>query len=285
MPDDAEHSRSMQQGLTLLSVFRPLNLGITGAGVWLGTQLSSPAEPHPMLAWAILAAIALAGAGNAHNDWMDADKDRINRPGRAIPAGLITPSTLLIASGVAAALGLASLLFLTGAHALLFVVNGVVLVLYNGWGSRRPLIGNLLVAALVASTIIFGALGTGINERVIVAAAFAAAATLARELVKDVQDMEGDRAAGARTLAVLIGRAATERFVNLVLLILVPATLLPFILLDFGGTYLLGMAVTCCLLVASAPALAGTVTRSSSLLKWAMVAGTVALLFAESPII
>lgn len=285
MPEDPDSTYSWRKGIALISAIRPLNLIIVGAGVWLGAHLSGSAGAHPMLPWAVLSAVALAGAGNAHNDWMDADKDRVNRPDRALPSELIAPSTLLLVSGMVAAVGLASLLPLSGAHAVLFGLNSTALLLYNGWASRRPLIGNLLVAALVGSTILFGALATGINDRVVVAAAFAAAATLARELVKDVQDVEGDGKAGARTLAVVAGKTVANRCVNLVLLLLVPATLIPFILLDFGGTYLLGMSVTCALLVASAPGAQRSASQSSSLLKWAMVTGTLALLFTESPII
>ena len=285
MAEDLHFKSMIRRGTVLIKVVRPVNLLITSAGVWLGARLSDPQGIQLMLPFAIAAAVALAAAGNAHNDWTDADKDRLNRPDRPLPAGLLERSTLLLLIAVVLAVGLVALLFLTSLHALVFGLNALGLILYNHWGSRRPLIGNLVVGALVGSTVIFGALETGINDRVVVAAAFAAAATLARELVKDVQDMEGDRAAGARTFAVLAGGHITGRIVNLVLCLLVPATLLPFILLDFGGTYLLGMGVTCSLLVAASPALAPDTGRSSSLLKWAMVTGTVALLFADSPII
>lgn len=268
-----------------LRVVRPVNLAITAAGVWLGSTLSAPDDAGSMLPWAILSAVALTAAGNAHNDWSDADKDRVNRPDRPLPAGQLERSTLLFLAAGALISGLGALLFLTGAHAVLFGLNVLALLVYNAWGSRRPLIGNLLVAALVGSTLVFGALETVVNERVVVAAAFAAAATLARELVKDMQDLEGDRAAGARTLAVVAGPAVTRRLVNLVLLLLVPGTLIPFLLLDFGGTYLLGMGVTCVLLMAAMPRDADHAAGSSLLLKWAMVTGTIALLFAESPII
>jgi len=274
-----------RQTLAWIRAVRPLNLAITGAGVWLGATLSAPADAGAFLSWAILSAVALTAAGNAHNDWSDADKDRVNRPDRPLPSGQLTRPSLLLLAASALTLGLIALFPLSGSHALLFGINAAALLLYNTWGSRRPLIGNLLVAALVGSTLVFGALETGVNDRVLVAAAFAAAATLARELVKDIQDLEGDRAAGARTLAVVAGPGMTSRLVNLVLLLLVPGTLLPFLLLDFGGTYLLGMGVTCALLVAAAPRDANHAKRSSNLLKWAMVTGTMALLFAESSII
>lgn len=275
----------MRRAASMVYVLRPMNLIIVAAGVWVGATLSATDGTGAFPFWATLSAMALTAAGNAHNDWSDGDKDRINRPDRALPSGTISRSSLLLLAGGLFAAGALALIPLSPAHAVLFGLNAAGLVLYNMWGSRRPLVGNVLVAALVGSSLVFGALEEGVNERVFVAAAFAAAATLARELVKDVQDMEGDRAVGARTLAVAIGAPATFRVVNLVLLLLVPATLLPFLFLDFGGTYLLGMGVTNALLLASAPGKAREAAHSSRLLKWAMVAGTVALLFAESRII
>jgi len=263
-------------------VLRPVNLIITAAGVWLGATLSGSQGSDWMGLWAMVAAVALTAAGNAHNDWSDLDKDAVNRPDRPLPAGRISPTGLLVVSGGAFVAGLLALMPLSRAHAALFGMNAGILLLYNRWGSRRLLAGNVMVAALVGSTLFFGALASGITDRVVVAAAFAAAATLAREMIKDVQDLEGDRLAGARTLAVVAGPDVSSRLVNLVLFLLVSATPLPFLFLDFGGTYLLGMAITSVLLLRAT--LRGAPARSSLLLKWAMVTGTLALLFADIPV-
>jgi geranylgeranylglycerol-phosphate geranylgeranyltransferase len=263
-------------------VLRPVNLIITAAGVWLGATLSGSQGSDWMGLWAMVAAVALTAAGNAHNDWSDLDKDAVNRPDRPLPAGRISPTGLLVVSGGAFVAGLLALMPLSRAHAALFGMNAGILLLYNRWGSRRLLAGNVMVAALVGSTLFFGALASGITDRVVVAAAFAAAATLAREMIKDVQDLEGDRLAGARTLAVVAGPDVSSRLVNLVLFLLVSATPLPFLFLDFGGTYLLGMAITSVLLLRAT--LRGAPAHSSLLLKWAMVTGTLALLFADIPV-
>jgi geranylgeranylglycerol-phosphate geranylgeranyltransferase len=272
----------LQRIVGLAQVLRPVNLIITAAGVWLGATLSGSQASDWMGLWAMVAAVALTAAGNAHNDWSDLDKDAVNRPDRPLPAGRISPTGLLVVSGGAFVAGLLALMPLSRAHAALFGMNAGILLLYNRWGSRRLLAGNVMVAALVGSTLFFGALASGITDRVVVAAAFAAAATLAREMIKDVQDLEGDRLAGARTLAVVAGPDVSSRLVNLVLFLLVSATPLPFLFLDFGGTYLLGMAITSVLLLRAT--LRGAPAQSSLLLKWAMVTGTLALLFADIPV-
>ena len=243
----------MRRAASMVYALRPMNLVIVAASVWVGATLSATDGTGALPFWAALAAMALTAAGNAHNDWSDGDKDRINRPDRPLPSGTISRSSLMLLAGSLFAAGALALIPLSQAHAVLFGLNAAGLVLYNMWGSRRPLVGNLLVALLVGSTLVFGGLESGINERVVV--------------------------------AVTIGTTATFRLVNLVLLLLVPATLLPFLFLDFGGTYLLGMSVTNALLLASSPGKAREAARSSRLLKWAMVTGTVAFLFAESRII
>lgn len=263
---------------------RPINILIAGVGVWLGSQLADGSNSI-MLFWAVLAPMCLAAAGNAHNDWTDLDKDRINRPDRPLPSGALTPRTALgIAMGTFG-VGVFSLLFLMPLHVGLFAGMSLALLLYNLRASRWPLIGNLLVAAVVGTSVLLGGVEAGLNERVWVAAGFAFLVTLARELVKDLEDIPGDRAAGARTLPLVSSPGIAVTTVNLILLLLVAATVFPFIFLDFGGSYLLGMGITCSLLLVAMGHTANDPARSSRLLKVAMIAGILALLVADSPVI
>ena len=110
-------------------------------------------------------------------------------------------------------------------------------------------------------------------------------ATLSSARAGKPGNFPGDRAAGARTPSLVLGLYKAVTMVNLILLLLVAATVFPCIFLDFGGSYLLGMGITCSLLLVAMGHTANNPARSSRMLKVAMIAGILALLVADSPVI
>jgi len=83
-----------------------------------------------------------------------------------------------------------------------------LLMTYNRWLKRRPLSGNIAVALVTAA--LFGYVGAVIGgwRGLIPAALFTFGLHLAREIVKDLEDREGDAALGAHTLALVAPRTA-----------------------------------------------------------------------------
>ena len=194
----------------LVRLARPLNAVLAAVGVLAGMMLS--VGPMPGLrapAWiaAPLAALLITGFGNVLNDIRDHDVDRVGHPKRPLPSGAVRPrvawrlAVALLSMGLAAALlaGLAAFLFALCVVALLF--------LYESRLKRLGLSGNVAVALLTASTFLFGAVAQG-NLRsarfAVVAAAMAFFANLAREVAKDIQDVDADRSV-RRTLPMQLG--------------------------------------------------------------------------------
>lgn len=182
---------------------------------------------------ALLAAVAAALAtigGNALNDVHDAAIDRINRPGRPIPSGAVSPAAagrLAVAAFVVAvaAAALASPWCLAVA-----VVNCGLLALYAARSKRLGLGKGVVVAYLVASTVLFGALDPArVEVGTACLALCAGLATLARELVKDIEDMAGDQQAGAATLPLRIGPGKARRIADLALLAAVAVSFVPWL--------------------------------------------------------
>jgi geranylgeranylglycerol-phosphate geranylgeranyltransferase len=149
-------------------------------------------------------ALVAAGA-NALNDAFDIDIDRINRPDRPLPQGILTPQDArrmwfilsLAATGINLFLNLASMLLVILSIALLYV--------YSARLKRTVLIGNILVGFMTGMTFIYGGIVVGGLERAFIPAVFAFLVNLARELLKDVEDMEGDRRENAVTLPLRYG--------------------------------------------------------------------------------
>jgi len=79
----------------------------------------------------------------------------------------------------------------------------LLLTIYALFLKATPIAGNLLVAALVAYTILYGALGAVGFPRLILPASMAFLLNFSREIIKDLQDSKGDLASGVITSAVL----------------------------------------------------------------------------------
>ncbi len=89
------------------------------------------------------------------------------------------------------------------------IINSTILVAYAVRLKRTPpVLGNAAVAYLTASVFLFGGAFAGIEGLVrnLSLAAITFLATIARELLKDAEDVDGgDAAGGARTLPMIVG--------------------------------------------------------------------------------
>jgi len=148
----------------------------------------------------------LLAFANTHNDIIDFEIDKINRPKRPLPGGKINFKTARI---VAFACFLAAIIlgFISGFEfALLFTAIGILCFAYNKFLKGLPLVGNLAVALLTTTPIIVPMLKFKfLQPELLNLAFFAFMLTFAREITKDIEDSEGDKALGLKTLPVLLG--------------------------------------------------------------------------------
>ncbi len=269
----------------LLRLSRPGNILMIGAAVLLGRYLGSGDIREANLLYASVAAGLLGAAGNIMNDLVDLDSDLINHPERGLPSGRVSIRNARIFLLACLILSLMALATLSPIHWIVYGFCALLLVAYNLILERTPLFGNLAISLLVGLAIVFGALQVGFSSTVLVAGGFAFFTTLAREIVKDVSDMEGDRRSGFKTLPLSIGSGRSLLIVNAISICIVAASILPFLLLDFGGLYLLVVICTNIFLLLSIQSQESelfSAERVSTTLKWAMVTGMFALVLAES---
>jgi geranylgeranylglycerol-phosphate geranylgeranyltransferase len=76
-------------------------------------------------------------------------------------------------------------------------------------------------------------------------------ATLAREIVKDIEDVPGDRAEGLRTLPIVLGARPALVLAALALALAVLASPVPYLLGTFGVGYLLVVVPADCVMLAA----------------------------------
>jgi geranylgeranylglycerol-phosphate geranylgeranyltransferase len=268
---------------------------MAGFAALVGTLIAILALPmhiqiayEPVLVFSVV--FLVTGAGNVINDYFDHKIDSINRPDRPIPSGRIKRKTALY---IAISLFVVGILlsFLLGPICLfLAAFNSLLLIFYASTFKRMALMGNVVVGYLAGSTFLFGGAleifnGMGIRSNVVLFL-LAVLVTMAREIVKDIQDMEGDSKAGATTLPISVGKDFSARLAAVLGLTGVVLSPLPLLLNDaFGVSYLVVIFLADLLLLLSINEiiLKDNSKKSSKLLKIAMFVALIAFVVGTIP--
>ena len=185
-----------------LEIIRPGNAVMAVIAVLLVMLISGNFSLNAFLACVVV--FMVIGGGNAINDYFDHKIDAINKPNRPIPSGRISLNivkTYSIALFVVGTL----IAFLIGLlPGLIALFTSIVLILYAYNLKKMPIIGNMVVSFFITLTFVFGAVVVG--EPLLSILGFSPFfITMMREIVKDMEDMEGDKKEGARTLPILYG--------------------------------------------------------------------------------
>ena len=204
----------MKTLLAYLELARPLNGIIAFLSAWLGGMFANQGKMDDLVNIRLLlvsiSAFVLLSAGNAINDYCDYEIDRINRPRRPLPSGRIRRRDALIFAILLVIIGiwLGTLINrnATGIAILVFIA----LASYAFWLKRMPLIGNLVVSGLTGLTFIAGGVAIDSVQGTLIPATFAFLFTTAREIVKDLEDTEGDLKNDVKTLAILNPQLAVQ---------------------------------------------------------------------------
>lgn len=261
-------------------LIRGYNLLLAAAGVAAGGWIALGAVVLPkLLLFAALSALGLGAAGNAANDVQDVVADRLNVPGRhPLAAGRlrVEAAHLVIWLGIVVGLGAAALV--SGRQLLVALLALVVMLAYSPLLKRRGIPGNVAVAVVAGLPLFYGALAVGRPAAGLVPWVLAGWLHLARELVKDLEDEAGDRAAGRRTLPIRIGVARATRIAVAACVTFCPLALALPLATGYGGVYV--DVASLALIAVAIAALALRRQRfvsASGLLKVAMVFGLGAL--------
>lgn len=193
--------------IAYLELARPLNGIIAFISAWLGGMFASQGNMENLIDIRLLlvsiSALVLLSAGNAINDYCDYDIDRINRPRRPLPSGRLQRTNALIFAIVLTAIGIYFGTLINRNATGIAILVFVALACYAFYFKRTPFVGNLVVSGLTGLTFIAGGVAIDSVQGTLVPAIFAFLFTTAREIVKDLEDTEGDLKNNAKTLATL----------------------------------------------------------------------------------
>ncbi len=180
----------------------------------------------------VLSTVLIAAAGYIINDIFDQQTDRHNKPSRVVVGATISEEhayywyAALNISGVGIGFYLANVVEKPG-FASLFILIASLLYFYATTLKQMPVIGNIVVALVLALSVlivvpfdIFPATFQGNRSQMLTVSAvlvdyavFAFLVNLLREMVKDLEDVNGDYNQGMRTLPIVLGVSRTARLV------------------------------------------------------------------------
>ena len=207
--------------LSYFTILRIVNGIVAGVAAAFGLVLSLPAGvsniDYLSLGLVVLAAALVSCQAMIFNDIADREEDKINAPHRPIPSGKISVKTAYIYGVIVAILALITAVVidvingLYGLSVLTVIIFGGSLDLYDFKLKQLGIWGNATIGMNVTALFAYGALHTylvygGAFQFVpIIVGAAAGLGNIGREVIKGLPDVEGDREAGVRTLAVKFG--------------------------------------------------------------------------------
>lgn len=256
----------------------------------------------------VVASVFIAAAGNIINDYFDLNIDQINKPDKVVVNAIINRRWVIFWHML---LSMTGLFFTVMAlpvslywHLVLANMGSILLLwFYSTNFKKQLLVGNIIISLLTAWVILIlffakqplqisHLLSVGHNEvrffrLTMVYASFAFVISLIREVVKDVEDMEGDRRYGCKTLPIVWGVQAAKIFVAVWLVVLIAALIiLQLYVLPLGWWH----SALYCLIAIIAPLIwifiklfkAKTPKdfhRLSTVIKFVMLAGILSMVF------
>ena len=272
-------------------------------------QSASPALSPTYFVLLCLSSVLIAAAGYIINDYFDLNIDKINKPGRIVVDRIIKRRWAIIWHWILSFAGVLIGLYVgwrAGVFWLGFANMGcvVALWLYSTTFKKKLLTGNILISLLTAWVVLV--IGFATHYRMIrhpevygftyaskllrftfLYAGFAFIICLVREVIKDIEDMAGDRKYGCRTMPIVWGVHVSKLFAGTWMAVLTAALLIVFAyVLQFRWWYVAGY----CLLFVLAPLLvalkklygAETTPQFHNLSNWiklVMFAGILSMVF------
>lgn len=222
----------------LILLTRPFNVLIAALSTLIAASLSPVFNYQVQIAFAILSVVFIIAAANIVNDIYDIEIDKINKPNRPLATGRITLPQAWLLYYLLNLIGLSYSLLVGFKLAALALVAIILLFLYSFHFKRTILLGNLLVSFVSGLTFVFATLSISDWQAGIIPAIFAFFFHAGREIIKDIQDLEGDLSQKVITFPGRFGKKKSFMLVNLIFIILIAFLISPGVLMHYNVYYI-----------------------------------------------
>lgn len=235
---------------SLFKISRPVNLMIVAFAQVMTAyflvetnRLGLPVLQDINLYLLILATVILTAAGYMINDYYDVKIDYINKPEEVIIGKGMKRRVAILLHTALNLTGIGIAWIVSPRIGVIFFISAFLLWLYSNSLKRLPLVGNFVVALLTGTAIwMIGYHYQQSELLVLTYAIFAFFINLIREIIKDIEDRQGDRKHGCRTLPIVIGFRNTKRVIFVIAIAFVCAILIVTFMINnlslfyyFGG--------------------------------------------------
>ncbi len=191
-------------------------------------------------------ALFLEASTFALNDYFDLDIDIVNkRVDRPLVRRDIKPKTALVVFAVLFPLGIICSYFVNFACFIIALITALFAILYDSHMKKIKFLGNFYIAYVMAIPFVFGGVAVleentfsfAIDPSIYVIAFIAFLAGSGREIMKDVQDYEGDKKKGARSFPKYIGKYKSNIIAGLFYILAICLSFIPFLIQTFTLYY------------------------------------------------
>lgn len=223
--------------LAVFQIIRPLNCTISALSILIAALLASPQWLTLKVLVAMLSTALITAGANTINDYFDVEIDRINRPQRPLPAQRLTPGFAKVFAIILFGCGVFFSIFINIFAIIIALTSSLLLFIYSAKLKQTVLWGNATVSFMGGLAFVYGALAAGRWSEGIIPASFAFLFHFGREILKDMEDMQGDAVCKARTLPVQHGYRTALAATTGIYSLLIGATILPYRLGIYGLAY------------------------------------------------
>jgi 4-hydroxybenzoate polyprenyltransferase len=221
--------------LNLLKLLRWRNLFIVAATQYSAAFLLIESMDlltllvDPKMFFLSLSTILIAAGGYVINDYYDVKIDYVNKPERVVVGRFLKRRSIIILHATLNGFGVLGGIWVSWQVGVIDFLAVGLLWLYSNQLKRLPLLGNMAVALLTGMAVFI--VYMLFKESVFLFGTYASFAfyiSLIREIIKDMEDVEGDKKFGCKTLPIAIGirRSKIVIYVICAIFIGVVATLL-----------------------------------------------------------
>lgn len=273
----------MEKITAFLIIIRPINTLIGILSIFIGAFITGTIQPLEKVLLACLSGGLIQGGANSINDYFDLEIDQINKPYRPLPAGKLARGEVFVFS-IILFLGGILLGAMVNQIALgIALFSAILLFTYSAKLKGSILWGNLAVSLVTGLAFIYGGIAVNRFHQSLIPAGFSFLFHFGREIIKDVQDEEGDRANQIVTFAIRYGARISMRFITAIYILLIFLTFLPYFYgiygLDYFIVVLIGVdaVVGGCLITIWRNPVPKTLGKISNILKADMLVGLLAI--------
>ncbi|AWX44047.1 4-hydroxybenzoate polyprenyltransferase [Flagellimonas maritima] len=236
--------------LSLFSVVRGYNiLMITLAQYLASIYILSPDLPlHDVILdfnlFLIVTASALViASGYIINNFYDAEKDLINKPTKSMLDRLVSQRFKLTTYFILNFLAVIAASYISFRAVFFFSAYIFGIWLYSHKLKRIPFIGNLVSSSLaIAPFFVVFVYYANFQTVIFVHALFLFLLILAREMIKDLENMAGDMAQNYKTIPILYGTNISKLIIGLLIVLTLIPSLLLINIFDIGYMYIFFLA-------------------------------------------